>query len=108
MNFELAEEHRMLQDLVRRFVDEELMPLEAVKGAAIRRFMEQPAFAGRSPVFLGDDTSDESGFDVINEMDGVSVRIRPRGPTAAGRPQTALAETAATSPDGLTAALRST
>jgi len=61
----------------------ELMPLEAVKGAAIRRFMEQPAFAGRSPVFLGDDTSDESGFDVINEMDGVSVRIRPRGPTAA-------------------------
>jgi trehalose 6-phosphate phosphatase len=61
----------------------ELMPLEAAKGAAIRRFMEQPAFAGRSPVFLGDDTSDENGFDVINEMDGVSVRIRPRGPTAA-------------------------
>jgi trehalose 6-phosphate phosphatase len=61
----------------------ELMPLEAAKGAAIRRFMEEPAFAGRSPVFLGDDTSDENGFDVINEMDGVSVRIKPRGPTAA-------------------------
>ena len=29
MNFELAEEHRMLADLVRRFVDDELMPLEA-------------------------------------------------------------------------------
>lgn len=29
MNFELAEEHRMLQDLVRRFVNDELMPLEA-------------------------------------------------------------------------------
>jgi acyl-CoA dehydrogenase len=29
MDFELAEEHRMLKDLVRRFVDEELMPLEA-------------------------------------------------------------------------------
>ena len=29
MNFELAEEHRMLKDLVRRFVDDELMPLEA-------------------------------------------------------------------------------
>jgi trehalose 6-phosphate phosphatase len=61
----------------------ELMPLEAAKGAAIRRFMQQPAFAGRSPVFLGDDTSDENGFDVINEMDGVSIRIKPRGPTAA-------------------------
>jgi acyl-CoA dehydrogenase len=29
MDFELAEEHRMLGDLVRRFVDDELMPLEA-------------------------------------------------------------------------------
>jgi len=28
MHFELAEEHRMLKDLVRRFVDDELMPLE--------------------------------------------------------------------------------
>ena len=29
MDFELSEEHRMLKDLVRRFVDDELMPLEA-------------------------------------------------------------------------------
>ena len=29
MDFELAEEHRMLKDLVRHFVDDELMPLEA-------------------------------------------------------------------------------
>jgi acyl-CoA dehydrogenase len=29
MDFELIEEHRMLKDLVRRFVDDELMPLEA-------------------------------------------------------------------------------
>jgi acyl-CoA dehydrogenase len=29
VNFELAEEHRMLKDLVRRFVADELMPLEA-------------------------------------------------------------------------------
>jgi acyl-CoA dehydrogenase len=29
MNFELAEEHRMLKDLVARFVKDELMPLEA-------------------------------------------------------------------------------
>jgi acyl-CoA dehydrogenase len=28
MNFELSEEHRMLQELVRRFVDDELIPLE--------------------------------------------------------------------------------
>ena len=29
MNFELAEDHRMIADLVGRFVDDELMPLEA-------------------------------------------------------------------------------
>ena len=29
MNFELAEEHRMLKDLVRKFVDSELLPLES-------------------------------------------------------------------------------
>ena len=29
MDFELAEEHRMLKDLVHRFVERELMPLEA-------------------------------------------------------------------------------
>ncbi|TIN09072.1 trehalose-phosphatase [Mesorhizobium sp.] len=61
----------------------ELMPLEAVKGAAIRRFMEIQPFAGRRPVFLGDDTSDENGFEAINEASGISIRVKPRGPTAA-------------------------
>ena len=61
----------------------ELMPLEAVKGAAIRRFMEMPPFVGRRPVFLGDDTSDENGFEAINEADGISIRVKPNGPTAA-------------------------
>jgi len=61
----------------------ELMPLEAAKGAAIRRFMQLPAFRGRRPVFLGDDTSDESGFETVNELDGISVRIKPQGSTAA-------------------------
>ena len=61
----------------------ELMPLEAAKGAAIRRFMQLPAFRGRRPVFLGDDTSDENGFETVNELDGISVRIKPQGSTAA-------------------------
>lgn len=61
----------------------ELMPLEAAKGAAIRRFMKRPPFAGRRPVFLGDDTSDENGFEAVNEAGGLSIRVRPQGPTAA-------------------------
>ncbi|TIP78793.1 MAG: trehalose-phosphatase, partial [Mesorhizobium sp.] len=55
----------------------------AVKGAAIRRFMEIQPFAGRRHVFLGDDTSDENGFEAINETNGISIRVKPRGPTVA-------------------------
>ena len=61
----------------------ELMPLEAAKGAAVRRFMAISPFAGRRPVFLGDDTADENGFEAINEAGGISIRVRPRGPTVA-------------------------
>ncbi|TJW46236.1 MAG: trehalose-phosphatase [Mesorhizobium sp.] len=61
----------------------ELMPLEAAKGAAIRRFMKIPPFIGRCPVFLGDDTSDENGFKTINDSGGISIRVKPQGPTMA-------------------------
>jgi len=61
----------------------ELMPLEAAKGAAIRRFMQLDPFVGRRPVFLGDDTSDENGFDTVNAAGGISIRVKPRGETAA-------------------------
>jgi trehalose 6-phosphate phosphatase len=61
----------------------ELMPLEAAKGAAVRRFMAISPFTGRRPVFLGDDTADENGFEAINEAGGISIRVRPRGPTVA-------------------------
>ncbi|MDI6024824.1 trehalose-phosphatase [Corticibacterium sp. UT-5YL-CI-8] len=61
----------------------EFLPLDALKSAAIRRFMDLPTFAGRRPVFLGDDTADETGFEFVNELGGVSIRVRPEGPTAA-------------------------
>jgi trehalose 6-phosphate phosphatase len=61
----------------------EFLPAEALKSAAIRRFMEIKPFAGRPPVFIGDDTSDESGFAYVNESGGTSIRVRPAGRTAA-------------------------
>jgi trehalose 6-phosphate phosphatase len=61
----------------------EFLPLDALKSAAIRRFAESVPFAGRMPVFIGDDVSDESGFDYVNANNGVSIRVRPAGPTAA-------------------------
>ncbi|UCI09755.1 trehalose-phosphatase [Mesorhizobium sp. B1-1-8] len=61
----------------------ELMPLEAAKGAAIRRFMQLDPFTGRRPVFLGDDTSDENGFETVNAAGGISIRVKPQGETTA-------------------------
>ena len=40
------------------------------KGDSIRRLMEHPPFAGRIPVFIGDDVTDESVFKVLPEIGG--------------------------------------
>lgn len=61
----------------------EFLPLDALKNAAIQRFMNIAPFAGRKPVFIGDDVSDESGFEHVNVTGGVSIRVAPSGPTAA-------------------------
>ena len=61
----------------------EFMPAEALKGAAIRRFMALDAFRDRLPVFIGDDVSDENGFEYVNECGGMSIRVKPAGPTCA-------------------------
>lgn len=60
----------------------ELKPAGRNKGMAIREFLAEFPFHGRRPVFIGDDVTDEHGFDVVNALDGLSVKVG-RGRTSA-------------------------
>jgi trehalose 6-phosphate phosphatase len=53
----------------------EVRPAGADKGQALTRFMEQPPFAGRRPLAIGDDLSDEHMFQVAEKMGGLAVRV---------------------------------
>jgi len=53
----------------------ELKPPGCDKGQAIAAFMREAPFAGRQPVFAGDDVTDEAGFAIVNQLGGLSIRI---------------------------------
>ena len=86
MNFELDHEHRMLADLVTRFVDEELIPLEknilareaAGQGHALTA--EEYARVDRRSRDLG-----LWGLDAPEEMGGSNLPVLPMGLARARR-----------------------
>ena len=62
----------------------EIVPAQATKAVAIRALMALPPYAGRQPVFLGDDKTDEIAFASVTEDGGVAIRIGD-GETVASR-----------------------
>ncbi|MBW3098619.1 trehalose-phosphatase [Pseudohoeflea coraliihabitans] len=60
----------------------EIKPKNISKAAAIEQILQQPEFAGRVPLYAGDDTTDETAFACVNDMGGLSIKIGA-GPTCA-------------------------
>jgi trehalose 6-phosphate phosphatase len=53
----------------------ELRPSGLDKGTALRALMARPPFAGRVPVFVGDDVTDEDGMREARAMGGLGLRV---------------------------------
>lgn len=56
----------------------EIKPSGFSKGTAIKAFLREQPFAGRTPVFLGDDLTDLDGFRMVEERGGMSIAVGDR------------------------------
>jgi trehalose 6-phosphate phosphatase len=63
----------------------EIKPRSASKGAAVRSFMDEAPFRQRRPWFFGDDVTDESAFQAVQALGGVTVKIGAGDTCAAHR-----------------------
>lgn len=61
----------------------EIRPRGIHKGTAVRRLMRERPFAGRLPVFVGDDVTDEDGMRAAEALGGIGIDVRQRFPAGA-------------------------
>lgn len=57
----------------------EVRPRSVDKGRAIRAFMEHRPFAGRVPIFVGDDVTDRDGMAAVEDLGGHAVIVGGEG-----------------------------
>lgn len=55
----------------------EIKPAGIDKGKVINQFLKHAPFAGRVPLFIGDDRTDEDGFAMADRLGGTSLRVGP-------------------------------
>jgi trehalose 6-phosphate phosphatase len=53
----------------------EIKHAEFTKATGVRELMDHSPFAGRQPIFIGDDTTDESVFAIMPELQGVAISV---------------------------------
>ena len=61
----------------------EVVPQGADKGAAVHAFMQEPAFRGSLPIFIGDDVTDEDGYRAAMAFGGFGIVVGRRRDTCA-------------------------
>lgn len=61
----------------------ELRPAGATKADAVAAFLREEPFVGRVPVYLGDDLTDESAFELVNRLAGLTAVVGTTRPSAA-------------------------
>lgn len=61
----------------------DIRPSGVTKGTAIEAFMNEAPFLGRTPIFCGNDLTDEDGFAAVNARGGVSIRVGTQSHTLA-------------------------
>lgn len=62
----------------------EVRPRGASKATAVRALMDRAPFAGRRPLFIGDDVTDEEGMAAARNFGGEGLRLQDAfgGPAA--------------------------
>jgi len=53
----------------------EIKPSGYDKGTGLRELMSNPPFAGRRPIFIGDDVTDNAAFAVLPDFNGIGISV---------------------------------
>ncbi|MBI1238157.1 MAG: trehalose-phosphatase [Alphaproteobacteria bacterium] len=61
----------------------EVKPAGITKGDAVAAFLAEPPFAGARPIFIGDDLTDEHGFEACAAHGGFGILVGPARASAA-------------------------